>query len=295
MQHQNNGAWANALNSWMNIRSSCTKKEEYIFQNRVLLNQVRHKGNQNLSKKNALFLAKYLIWFKRWGEGKEILNKIKQDDLSNQEALQYLRLSLSLGEYQSALTTLNGIVSNSFQEQLERDIIGIWIDFLTGKQEIALRNIARVKKSYLYIKDSLLIPHHSLNSQQMMQYPWLRSLVMYPHSEEFLENMFWHYWSKKDLVNLRPLINSQKKLFKHGENVEGLFELLKGDLRLPEQINTVKGSGFLTPKYLEGRLENAREDNDWVTYKTLVDQYIKSYPELEDGKYYLAEYQRYSK
>lgn len=294
LNYEHQGNYLRASREWKSLPLQKNYKvQDHIFRDNLMSVTVLEHPTIPRTERSYLLASRFLEWQKKWSEALELLIK-NQEYFSRKtdHKFEIIRLALILGRYDLAKSTLSVLIPSSSRKKTKLQILWIWYYILTGDLSEAIIVINRLEESTIYMPISAILPigiiFPTLNSLKRLR----KDLVRFPSDTEIFERMIDIFTQYNKWEELELLICSKQ----HFENQRSDWTVLAEvfyQTKQPEKYcryfdrwkNVSQGLEFY-----DFCARMAIKERKWKILQRISLRLLALFPDLLDGKLYLAEY-----
>lgn len=286
-----------ALETWRLLRNPETKKvQDRIFYFELIDLSSEKYPQMPATEASRYLMARYLSWVKKWRRafdtiaenGDLKLNTLKMN-------LEFFRLGLYLGEYTQVRALIDSVESTNRRERLQVDILKAWYYLLEEKTQNASSILRKISDEYLYVSLATIRPFGWHFAEYNRLEPLLAELIRFPKDTETYEEIVVRLLSDQKWNQLSQLKGTHQHITGRDWDWRILAELYL-EVNQPEKLRSLLQALHPNARnsldYFEISARMAIRNKQWDLLYDIAHRYQNQYPDILDGKMYLAEFYR---
>ena len=286
-----------ALETWRLLSHPETEKvQDRIFYFELIDLSSEKYPQVPATEASRYLMARYLSWVKKWRRAFNTIAEngdLKLDTLKMN--LEFIRLGLYLGEYTQVKALIDSVEITNRREQLQVDILKTWYYLLEEKTQNASRISRKISDEYLYVSLATIRPFGWNFAEYNRLEPLLTELIRFPMGTETYEEIVIRLLSNQKWNQLSQLKGTHLHITGRDWDWHILAELYL-EVNQPEKLRSllqaVHPNKHNSPEYFEINARMAIKNNQWDLLHDIAHRYQNQYPDILDGKMYLAEFYR---
>ncbi|MCP4753455.1 MAG: hypothetical protein GY866_21405 [Proteobacteria bacterium] len=282
---------------WKSLPERYQSVQDHVFQAELMSLVSTAYPNVPQTKNSLLLASKYLRWRKKWAEALKLLDNYRKHlDYDLELRLEMVRLTLDLGRYQRAESLLSSMPPIRGREKLRYEMLWGWYYILRGNEREAQKIMVKIEEDFLYLPFSAILPEGGYFSVSDSEKRLFQALIRFPSDRGLFEEAIRVFRRKEEWWELERLIRSQRYLSDEVPAwtlmAEIYLETNQGEKlnRLLKSIDNVERK----PEFHDLVARKAIKDENWDLLERVARRYQERFPEVLDGRLYLAEYYQHT-